>query len=113
MDAPITINGEAPNLFRGLLAYRPRIERESKENFLTEAFAYVLAMDPKVAAKIIEAFVEDRFEVKRLLSIETQVSLRDAESRGLGWVLSVFTETLSALERDESLMRLLRQVKEY
>jgi hypothetical protein len=83
MDAPITINGKAPNLFRGLLSYRPRAGGDSRENFLTEAFAYVLAMDPKVAIKIIEAFVEDRFEVKRLVSISTQVSLRDETSRGL------------------------------
>ena len=83
MDAPITINGKAPNLFGGLLSYRPRAGRDSRENFLTEAFAYVLAMDPKVAIKIIEAFVEDRFEVKRLVSISTQVSLRDEKSWGL------------------------------
>jgi len=43
----------------------------------------VLAMDPKVAIKIIEAFVEDHFEVNRLVSISTQVSLRDETSRGL------------------------------
>jgi hypothetical protein len=80
---PIKINGTAPNLFRGLLSYRPRADRDSHENFLTEAFAYVLAMDPQVAIKIIEAFVEDRFEVKRLVCISTQVSLRDEASRGL------------------------------
>jgi hypothetical protein len=83
MDAPITINGKAPNLFRGLLAYRPRAGGDSRENFLTEAFAYVLAMDPNVAVKIIEAFVEGRFEVKRLVSVSTQVSLHDESSRGL------------------------------
>jgi hypothetical protein len=83
MDAPITINGKAPNLFRGLLSYRPRAGGDSRENFLTEAFAYVLAVDAKVAIKIIEAFVEDRFEVKRLVSISTQVSLRDEASWGL------------------------------
>jgi hypothetical protein len=40
-------------------------------------------MDPKVAIEIIEAFVEDRFKVKRLVSISTQVSLRDEASWGL------------------------------
>jgi hypothetical protein len=40
-------------------------------------------MDPMMAIKIIEAFVEDRFEVKRLVSISTQVSLRDETSWGL------------------------------
>lgn len=84
MNAPIiTINGKTPNLFRGLLSYRPRAGGDSRENFLTEAFGYVLAMDAKVAIKIIEAFVENRFEVKRLVSISTQVSLRDETSRGL------------------------------
>jgi hypothetical protein len=74
MDAPITINGKAPNPFRGLLSCRPRAGGDSRENFLTEAFANVLTMDPKVSIKIIEAFVEDRFEVRRLVSIPTQVS---------------------------------------
>ena len=45
VDAPITTNGRIPNLFRGLLSYRPRARGDSRENFLTEAFAYVLAMD--------------------------------------------------------------------
>jgi hypothetical protein len=83
MDAPITVNGKTPNLFRGLLSYRPRAERDSRENFLTEAFSYVLAMDPKVAVKVIEAFVEKRFDVKQLLSISTQISLTDETSRGM------------------------------
>ncbi|MGH8237525.1 MAG: hypothetical protein ACREXP_10955 [Steroidobacteraceae bacterium] len=83
MDTPITINGKTPNLFRGLLSYRPRADRDSRENFLTESFAYVLAMDPAVAVRIIQAFVEDRFEVKRLKNIRTQVSLGDENGRGL------------------------------
>jgi len=83
MDTIITINGKTPNLFRGLLSYRPRADRDSRENFLTESFAYVLAMDPAVAVRIIQAFVEDRFEVKRLISIRTQVSLSDKNGRGL------------------------------
>jgi hypothetical protein len=40
-------------------------------------------MDPKAGVKIVEAFVENRFEVTRLLGIYTQVSLRDDTSRGL------------------------------
>lgn len=77
------VNGSTPNLFRNLLSYRPRAGRDSRENFLTEAFAYVLAMDPKMAIKIIEAFVENRFQVNQLVSISTQVSLRDETSFGL------------------------------
>jgi hypothetical protein len=100
MDAPITINGKAPNFFRGLLSYRPRAGGDSRENFLTEAFAYVLAMDPSVAMKIIEAFVEDRFEVKRLVSISTQVSLRDETSWGLPDM------KIEVLDRDNQRMQL-------
>jgi hypothetical protein len=99
VDAPITINGKEPNLFRGLLSYRPRASGDSRENFLTEAFAYVLAMDPKVSIKIIEAFVEDRFEVKRLVNISTQVSLRDETSRGLPDM------KIEVLDRDDQRMQ--------
>jgi hypothetical protein len=81
--APITINGRNPNLFRGLLSYRPRPERDSRENFLTESFAYVLATNPAMATKVVEAIVEHQFQVKRLVGISTQVSLHDETSRGL------------------------------
>ena len=77
----ILINDTAPNVFQRLLSYRPRPDRDSKENFLTEAFAYVLAQDPKVAAKIIEGFTAGGVRVKRLVSITTQVRL--ADGRGL------------------------------
>lgn len=83
MDSDITINGETPNLFRRLLAYRPRADRDSRENFLTESFAYLLAKDSAVALKIVTAMVEGRFQLKRITSIRTQVSLGDASSRGL------------------------------
>jgi hypothetical protein len=83
LKSPITINGRAPNLFRNLLSYRPRPDRDSRENFLTEAFAYVLAMDPKVAIKIVEAFVGKSFRVKRLVGVSTQVSLSDETGSGL------------------------------
>jgi hypothetical protein len=83
MDTKIMINGNAPNLFSGLLSYRSRADRDSRENFLTEAFAYVLAMDPTVAVKIIEAFIEGRIEVSRVVSVSTQVSLRNEA----GWAL--------------------------
>lgn len=76
MSARITINGAAPNLFSALLSYRPREGRESRENFLTELFAYVMANDPQMATKILEALVTRRFRVKRLKAIHTQVSLR-------------------------------------
>jgi len=83
LSATIAINGRTPNLFRNLLSYRPRPDRDSRENFLTESFAYVLAMDPKVAIKIIEAFVGKSFRVKRLVGVSTQVSLSDETSSGL------------------------------
>jgi hypothetical protein len=36
------------NIFHSLLSYRPREDRSSKENFLTEAFAYTLRTNPEV-----------------------------------------------------------------
>ena len=83
MSSVITINGETPNLFRGLLAYRPRPDRDSRENFLTESFAYLLANDPALACRIVRAMVGSRHEPKRIMRIRTQVSLSDANGRGL------------------------------
>jgi len=75
MSALVTINGEAPNLFSALLPYRPREGRQSRENFLTELFAYVMANDEPMATEILETFVGRRFKVKRLKAIQTQVLL--------------------------------------
>jgi hypothetical protein len=83
MDTAITVNGRIPNLFRGLLAYRPRADRNSHENFLTEAFAYTLAQDPSFASRIIKKLVGRKFALKRITNIRTQVSLGDENSRGL------------------------------
>jgi hypothetical protein len=76
MDTPVTINGEVPNLFSALLTYRPTEGRHSRENFLTELFAYVMAKDSRMATEILERFVGRRFKIKRLKAIHTQVSLR-------------------------------------
>jgi len=75
MSSLVTINGDAPNLFSALLPYRPREDRQSRENFLTEVFAYVMANDEPMAIEILEAFVSRRFKVKRLKAIKTQVVL--------------------------------------
>lgn len=83
MTQSILINGELPNLFRGLLSYRVRADRDSRENFLTECFAYVLAMDPKAATLVIQALVGTRFEVAELVGISTQVSLSDESGMSL------------------------------
>jgi hypothetical protein len=83
MTQPILINGEAPNLFCGLLSYRVRADRDSRENFLTESFAYVLAVDPRAAVQIIQAFVGKHFVVAELVGIRTQVSLNDESGLSL------------------------------
>lgn len=83
MDTPILINSKTPNLFRQLLAYRPREANTPRENFLTESFAFVLATDPVVAKPILQAFVGNRFDIKRLLALTTQKSLTSDE----GWSL--------------------------
>jgi hypothetical protein len=82
MDTPILINGETPNLFRQLFAYRPREANTPRENFLTESFAFVLATDPVVAKPILQAFVGNRFDIKRLLALTTQKSLTSDEEEG-------------------------------
>jgi hypothetical protein len=79
----IPVNKQEPNLFRGLLSYRPRPHRDSRENFLTEALAYVLATDPDLALIVAEAFTGHRFDIKEVTGIETQSSLRDTNARGL------------------------------
>jgi hypothetical protein len=83
MQTSILINGKPPNLFRQLLSYRPRATNDSRENFLTESFAYVLAMDPTFARHIMQAFLGERFAVKSVLSLRTQISLADEDGRGL------------------------------
>jgi len=82
MYTSILINSKKPNLFRQLLSYRPRAANDSRENFLTESFAYVLAMDPRFARHIMQAFVGDLFAIKSVLSLRTQISLSDGEGRG-------------------------------
>src|SRR4051812_9985961 len=94
MDSLITINGKLPNLFCGLLSYRPRADRDSHENFLTESFAYLLAKDPAVATRIVNAMVGEKFKLKRIKNIRTQVSLGNENGRGLPDMM------IEALEHD-------------
>jgi hypothetical protein len=82
MEMPILINSKTPNLFRQLLAYRPREANTPRENFLTESFAFVLATDPAVAKAILQAFVGSRFAIERLLALTTQKSLASDEEEG-------------------------------
>lgn len=82
MDTPILINSKTPNLFRQLFAYRPREANTPRENFLTESFAFVLATDPVVAKPILQAFVGNRFDIKRLLALTTHKSLTSDEEEG-------------------------------
>lgn len=82
MDTPILINGKMPNLFRQLLAYRPGEANTPRENFLTESLAFVLATDPIVAKPILQAFVGNRFDIKRLLALTTQKLLTSDEEEG-------------------------------
>jgi hypothetical protein len=100
MDSLITINGNPPNLFCGLLSYRPRADRDSHENFLTESFAYLLAKDPAVATKIVNAMVGEKFKLKRIKNIRTQVSLGDENGRGLPDMM------IEALEHDEKSLQI-------
>jgi hypothetical protein len=82
MGASILINDKPPNLFRQLLAYRPRESNTPRENFLTESFSFVLASDPAVAKSILQAFVGNRFVIKRLLALTTQAYLTCDEEEG-------------------------------
>ncbi len=62
------------SLFKRLQSYRPRPERDSKEDFFTEALCYVLEKNPKVLKKYIEFLLKKEFpEVDQdNITIETQ-----------------------------------------
>lgn len=70
---PVLLNTSAPNLFDGLFSQRPRDLRRPDEDFLTEAFAYVLATEEQLQAPVVSALTKGRVQGARLTEIETQL----------------------------------------
>lgn len=82
MTERIIVNAALPNVFRALLPYRGRPGRESRENFLTEAFAHFLATQNGARAAIIDKLAPNVFRVQRVAEIETQASIPDGSGSG-------------------------------
>lgn len=66
------------NIFTRLYTYRPRERLTPGENFLTEAFAYLLATDTTAQPALLNLLTGGRVNSGRVDSIETQ-SLREDE----------------------------------
>lgn len=75
-------SGSGHNVFVRLFSYRPRKEHSPEENFLTEAFAYVLATESGVQAPLIEALTGGALHGARVDKVETQVSHEDESFAG-------------------------------
>jgi hypothetical protein len=74
--------GEAPpeNLLSRLFSYRPREKLTPAENFLTEAFAYLLATDASLQGPIIEHLTAGHVLGAHSISVQTQILREDEES---------------------------------
>jgi hypothetical protein len=70
------------NLFVRLFSYYPRKDHSPEENFLTEAFAYVLATDPGVQGPLIEALTGGALRGARVDGVETQALHEDESFAG-------------------------------
>lgn len=72
----------APNLFHALLSYRPREDRSSKENFLTEAFAYTLRTNTEVCRAWVRSLTGEPPEAFHgPIEVDTQVTLRVPDAK--------------------------------
>jgi len=70
------------NLFVRLFSYHPRKDHSPEENFLTEAFAYVLATDARVQGPLIEALTGGALCGARVDRVATQVLHEDKSFAG-------------------------------
>lgn len=70
------------NLFVRLFSYYPRPDHSPEENFLTEAFAYVLATDAGVQGPLIDVLTGGALHGARVDSVETQVLHEDESFAG-------------------------------
>ena len=63
------------NIYHSLLTYRPREDRSSKENFLTEAFAHTLRTNPAICRAWLSSVTGEPLDALRgPLDVETQGS---------------------------------------
>lgn len=62
------------NLFLRLFSYRPRDGHNPRENFLTEALAYVLATDARVPGPLVEALTGGALKGAKVVEVDTQVT---------------------------------------
>lgn len=79
------------NLLVRLFSYYPRKDHSPDENFLTEAFAYVLATDRRVQAPLIEALTGGALRGAHVDKVETQVLQQDEAFAGRGILDAVIT----------------------
>jgi hypothetical protein len=70
------------NVFMRLFSYHPREGHNPRENFLTEAFAYVLAKDARVQGPLIEMLTGGSVKSARVVRVDTQVLHQDEAFAG-------------------------------
>jgi hypothetical protein len=70
------------NIFHSLFPYRPREDRSSKENFLTEAFAHTLRANPDVCRAWLATLTGEPLDALRgPLEVDTQVTLNAPDGK--------------------------------
>src|SRR4051794_4164316 len=73
------MNDSVPNLFESLFEFHPRVGHTPKENFLTEAFAYLLKTDEGVRNRWLSVLLGRIIEDARCNVITRQTEM-DSES---------------------------------
>jgi hypothetical protein len=73
----------ARGVFEELFSYRPRVGSTPAENFLTQAFAYILRTDRAAFTAFLGAMLRDRVEVVGSYSVETQLARGTENDSGI------------------------------